>query len=46
MRPLTGDDIGDVIAFVLAQPAHVNLDTIVMMPTDQASPKRVHRRTT
>ncbi len=46
MQPLTGNDIADVIAFVIAQPPHVNLDTIVMMPTDQASPKRVHRRTT
>lgn len=46
MRPLTGEDVADVIAFVISQPPHVNLDTIVMMPTDQASPKRVHRRST
>jgi NADP-dependent 3-hydroxy acid dehydrogenase YdfG len=43
-RPLTADDIADCIVFALERPAHVNLDTIIVMPTDQASPKRLFRR--
>jgi NADP-dependent 3-hydroxy acid dehydrogenase YdfG len=42
-RPLSADDVADCIEFAVTRPAHVNLDTILVMPTDQASPKRVHR---
>jgi NADP-dependent 3-hydroxy acid dehydrogenase YdfG len=34
-KPLTPSDIAEVIAFVLKQPAHVNINTISLMPTDQ-----------
>lgn len=43
-RPLTGDDVAECVAFALSRPAHVNIDTILVMPTDQASPGRVVRR--
>ncbi len=43
-RALQADDVAACVAFALSRPAHVNLDTILVMPTDQASPKRVHRR--
>jgi 3-hydroxy acid dehydrogenase / malonic semialdehyde reductase len=42
-RPLTADDIADCVLFAADRPPHVNLDTIVVMPTDQASPQMVHR---
>ncbi len=42
-RPLTADDVADCVVFAVDRPAHVNLDTIVVMPTDQASPQLVHR---
>jgi serine 3-dehydrogenase len=42
-RPLTADDIADCVLFAADRPAHVNLDTIVVMPTDQATPQMVHR---
>ena len=43
-RPLRAEDVAECVAFALSRPAHVNLDSILVMPTDQASPKRVHRR--
>lgn len=43
VTPLTADDVAEVIAFAVSRPAHVNLDTIVLKPRDQASATRVHR---
>jgi 3-hydroxy acid dehydrogenase/malonic semialdehyde reductase len=43
-RPLSADDVAECVLFAVDRPAHVNLDTIVVMPTDQASPHHVHRR--
>lgn len=42
-RPLCGDDVAQCVLFAVDRPAHVNLDTIVVMPTDQATPQMVHR---
>jgi 3-hydroxy acid dehydrogenase/malonic semialdehyde reductase len=42
-RPLTADDVAECVLFAVDRPPHVNLDTIVVMPTDQASPHHVHR---
>lgn len=43
MRPLKAEDVAECAHWVLAQPEHVNIDTVLVMPTDQASAKRVHR---
>lgn len=43
ITPLTADDVAEVISFAVSRPAHVNLDTIVLKPRDQASATRVHR---
>ncbi len=43
MTPLTADDIADCIAFAVTRPSHVNIDTLVVMPRDQASAAVVHR---
>jgi NADP-dependent 3-hydroxy acid dehydrogenase YdfG len=42
--PLTADDVADCIAFAVTRPSHVNIDTMVVMPRDQASAGAVHRR--
>jgi NADP-dependent 3-hydroxy acid dehydrogenase YdfG len=42
-NPLTADDIADCIAFAVTRPSHVNIDTMVVMPRDQASAANVHR---
>src|SRR5580700_9781293 len=45
--PLTAEDIADAIQWVISRPAHVNIDTISMMPLCQAfSPLAIHRQKT
>ena len=44
MTPLTAKDIADCIWFAASRPAHVNIDQMVLMPVDQASVFKVHRR--
>jgi NADP-dependent 3-hydroxy acid dehydrogenase YdfG len=43
MRPLTPDDVADAIAWTVTRPAHVNVQEILLMPTDQAAVQLVHR---
>ena len=42
-RPLTAEDIADCVTWAASRPAHVNIDQIMVMPTDQAGPRDVHR---
>jgi NADP-dependent 3-hydroxy acid dehydrogenase YdfG len=44
MTPLTGDDVARVVEWVATLPAHVNIDEVTLMPTDQVAVRRVHRR--
>jgi len=44
MNPLTGADIADTILWCLQRPAHVNIQELVIFPTDQAAIQAVHRR--
>lgn len=44
VQPLTAADVAECVLFAVNRPPHVNLDTIVVMPTDQANPQMVHRR--
>jgi NADP-dependent 3-hydroxy acid dehydrogenase YdfG len=44
ITPLTADDVADVIGFVASRPSHVDLDTIVIRPRDQAPNGRFNRR--
>lgn len=44
MTPLTADDIADAIVWVVTRPPHVNIDTLVIRPLDQATATLVHRR--
>lgn len=43
--PLSGDDIADIILFMVTRPAHVNISELLVVPTDQATPTLVHRST-
>lgn len=36
MKPLNGDDVADVVAWCVSRPAHVNVNTIELMPVQQA----------
>lgn len=42
-RPLVGKDIAECILWSLNRPAHVNIQEMVVFPTDQASIGQVHR---
>ncbi|WP_067667977.1 SDR family NAD(P)-dependent oxidoreductase [Nocardia miyunensis] len=42
--PLLAQDIAEIIAFAASRPPHVDLDTIVVKPRDQAGPGRFSRR--
>lgn len=44
LQPLSGKDVANVISWVLAQPAHVNINDIVVTPTAQANAYYVDRK--
>lgn len=44
MTPLTPADIADCVVFAATRPPHVNIEHILIMPTDQASVYKVHRQ--
>lgn len=43
LKPLTALDIAESIAWMASRPLHVNIDQMVIMPTAQATPYKVHR---
>jgi NADP-dependent 3-hydroxy acid dehydrogenase YdfG len=43
--PLTAEDIAETIVWVASRPPHVNIDEILIKPTDQAAIHKVYRRT-
>jgi 3-hydroxy acid dehydrogenase/malonic semialdehyde reductase len=42
--PLNAQDIADTILFIVTRPKHVNIDDILIMPTDQAFSRDFNRR--
>lgn len=44
MHPLRAEDIAEAVVWSLERPAHVNIEEIVLYPTDQASPTQIHRQ--
>ncbi len=44
MKPLTAVDIAETIGWIVARPAHVNIQELVIYPTDQASVRDVNRK--
>ena len=45
MNPLTAEDVAETIVWVASRPPHVNIDEILIKPTDQAEMGKVFRRT-
>src|ERR1035437_8192819 len=43
-RPLTAEDIADILVWVANRPAHVNIDELLVKPVDQAAVHKVYRR--
>ncbi len=43
VTPLTGTDIAEAVVFCATRPPHVNINEIIIMPTDQATVTHVHR---
>jgi len=44
MEPLRAEEVAECIRWAVAQPAHVNVDEIVIRPRQQATATEVHRR--
>ena len=44
MTPLTANDVADCIAWAATRPSHVNIDSIVVKPRDQARATKVARK--
>lgn len=43
MTPLKAEDIADAVLFCATRPPHVNINEIILMPTDQSGSMLVHR---
>jgi NADP-dependent 3-hydroxy acid dehydrogenase YdfG len=43
IKPLTGDDIADVVYYAASAPAHVQIAEVLVLATHQASGSLVHR---
>lgn len=44
LTPLYAADIADAILFMVTRPVHVNIDEMIILPTDQASARDFRRR--
>lgn len=44
MTPLSADDVADTIRWIASLPSHVNIDTLIVKPRDQARAGLVHRK--
>lgn len=42
--PLSADDVAEAMVWMINRPPHVCVDELVIKPTDQAAPHKVHRR--
>lgn len=44
LTPLNAQDIAESVLFMVTRPKHVNIDEMIIMPTDQASARDFRRR--
>jgi serine 3-dehydrogenase len=44
VEPLTADDIAETMVWIATRPPHVNIDEIIIKPSDQAAIHKVYRR--
>jgi len=42
--PLLAEDIAEILVWMASRPAHVNIDELIVKPTDQAAVGKVFRR--
>lgn len=42
MTPLTGEDVAEAVVWCALRPSHVNIQDVVIYPTDQATPTLIH----
>jgi 3-hydroxy acid dehydrogenase / malonic semialdehyde reductase len=45
-EPLVAEDIAEILVWVASRPHHVNIDELIVKPTDQAAFHKLHRRKT
>ena len=45
MTPLKAEDIADTVLFAATRPPHVNISEMLVLSTDQAAARMVHRQT-
>jgi len=45
LRPLQAEDVADAVLWCLTRPEHVNVQSVLLMPTDQASVHALNRKT-
>ncbi len=43
-KPLLAEDVADAVVWCITRPEHVNVQSVLLMPTDQASAHAVNRR--
>ena len=43
-KPLTAEDIAEIVKWSVTLPAHVNIDLLVVRPVAQAAQHKVHRK--
>ena len=43
-HPLTAEDIAEILVWVASRPPHINIDELLVKPTDQAAVHKVYRR--
>jgi 3-hydroxy acid dehydrogenase / malonic semialdehyde reductase len=44
MTPLSAEDVAEAMVWVASRPPHVNIDEMIIKPTDQAAIHKIHRR--
>ena len=44
-KPLTAEDVADVVRYAVSAPHHINLDQIVVRPVAQAANHKLIRKT-
>jgi NADP-dependent 3-hydroxy acid dehydrogenase YdfG len=44
VEALTAEDIAECVTFAATRPSHVNIDSMLVMPRDQAGATKLHRR--
>ena len=45
LKPLLAEDVADAVVWCITRPEHVNVQSVLIMPTDQASAHAVNRKT-